>query len=57
MAMSEDDIHKTAFRAGSSGLYEFTCMPFGLSNIGCKLLLTHGDVSGRPAIFNTPVLP
>ena len=24
MAMSEDDIHKTAFHAGSSGLYEFT---------------------------------
>ena len=24
MAMSEADIHKTAFRAGSSGLYEFT---------------------------------
>ena len=25
---------KTAFRAGSSGLYEFTRMPFGLSNVG-----------------------
>ena len=32
MPVEEADIPKTAFRAGSSGLYEFTCMPFGLSN-------------------------
>ena len=41
MPMAELDIHKTAFRAGSSGLYEFTCMPFGLSNSGssfCHLI-------------------
>ena len=30
--MDEVDIHKTAFHVGSSGLYEFTCMPFGLSH-------------------------
>ena len=39
--MAEDDIKKTAFRAGSSGLYEFTYMPFGLSNAGssfCRLM-------------------
>ena len=36
LAMSEADIHKTAFHAGSSGLYEFTCMPFGLSNVGAS---------------------
>ena len=41
LAMDEADIHKTAFCAGSSGLYEFTCMPFGLSNSGasfCRLM-------------------
>ena len=27
---------KTAFCAGSSGLYKFTCMPFGLSNVGAS---------------------
>ena len=41
MAMEEEDIEKTAFRAGSSGLYEFTRMPFGLTNAGasfCRLM-------------------
>ena len=41
MAMEEEDIEKTAFRAGSSGLYEFTLMPFGLTNAGasfCRLM-------------------
>ena len=32
MPVEEADIPKTAFRAGSSGLYEFTHMPFGLCN-------------------------
>ena len=36
MAMEEEDIHKMAFRAGSSGLYEFTRMPFGLTNAGAS---------------------
>ena len=36
LAMHEADIHKTAFRAGSSGLYEFTHMPFRLSNVGAS---------------------
>ena len=34
MAMQEEDIPKTAFCAGSSGLYEFTGMPFRLTNAG-----------------------
>ena len=34
LAMEEGNIEKTAFRASSSGLYEFTPMPFGLSNAG-----------------------
>ena len=41
LAMAEDDIKKTTFRAGSSGLYEFTWITFGLSNVGssfCRLL-------------------
>ena len=41
LAMEESDIKKTAFRAGSMGLYEFTHMPFGLSNVGssfCHLM-------------------
>ena len=41
LAMEEEDIQKTAFRAGSSGLFEFTRMPFGLTNAGasfCRLM-------------------
>ena len=41
MTMGEADIPKTAFRAGSSGLYKFTQMPFGLTNVGasfCRLM-------------------
>ena len=34
MQVAESDIHKTAFRAGSCDLYEFTCMLFRLSNSG-----------------------
>ena len=41
MVMEEADIPKTTFRAGSSGLYQFTRMPFGLTNAGvsfCRLM-------------------
>ena len=34
LAMEHGNIQKTAFRASSSDLYEFTHMPFGLSNAG-----------------------
>ena len=34
MPVAESDIHKMAFIAGSSVLYEFTHMPFRLSNSG-----------------------
>ena len=34
--MDEADIYKTAFCTGSSSLYEFTCMPFGLSNVSAS---------------------
>ncbi len=32
VAIEEEDIPKTAFRAGTGGLYEYLRMPFGLSN-------------------------
>ena len=41
LAMAEDDSKKTTFRADSSGLHEFTPMPFGLSNARssfCRLM-------------------
>ena len=41
LAIAEDDIKKNTFRTGSSGLYEFTHMPFGLPNAGssfCRLM-------------------
>ena len=36
LAMYKADIMKTAFHTGSSGLYEFIHMPFGLSNVGAS---------------------
>ena len=39
--MAEEDIKKTIFRVGSSGLYEFTHMCLSLSNAGscfCRLM-------------------
>ena len=41
LAVTEDDIKKTAFRASSSGLYKFTHMIFGLSKARsglCRLM-------------------
>ena len=56
MAMEEEDIEKTVFCAGSCGLYEFTCMPFGLNQRGRILLQTHGNVYWGPAIHYVTVL-
>ena len=36
MAMEEEHMKKTACRAGLSGLYEFTRMPFGLTDAGAS---------------------
>ena len=57
LAMNEADIHKTAFHAGSSGLYEFTHMPFGLSNTVASFCHLMADVPWRSAVPDTPVLP
>ena len=41
LAMARDEIKKTAFRAGSLGLYKCTDMPFCLVNAGssfCRLM-------------------
>ena len=55
LAMDEADIHKTAFCAGSSGLYEFTSMPFGLSNAGasfcCLMEMCLGDQQYLTLLF------
>ena len=55
MAMEEEDMKKTAFRAGSSGLYEFTHMPFGLTNAGasfCRLMeMCIGDQQYNTLLF------
>ena len=41
LVMEKNNIKKTAFRSGSTGLYEFICMLLGLSNEGssfCHLM-------------------
>ena len=56
MAMEEEDIEKTAFRAGSSGLYKFTRMPFGLTNAGASFCRPPGNVYRGPTIRYVTVL-
>ena len=56
MAMEEADIPKTAFRAGSSGLFEFTRMPFGLTNAGASFCRLMEMVIRAPAVCNPVVL-
>ena len=47
MPVKEGDVPETAFRAGSSGLYKVSQMPFGLSNSGssfcCMIEMCLGD--------------
>ena len=47
MPVDEADIHRTAFQAGSSGLYKFTRMPYGLLDSGssfcCPMEMCLGD--------------
>ena len=57
MPEEEADIPKTTYGAGSSGLYEFIHMPFGLSKLWVQFLLPHGNVSRRSAICYSPALP
>ena len=55
MVMNEADIHKTAFHVGSSGLYEFTRMSFGISNGGasfcCLMEMCLGDQQYLTLLF------
>ena len=55
LAMDEADIHKTAFHAGLSGLYEFTRMLFSLSNVGasfcCLMEMCLGDQQYLTLLF------
>ena len=55
LAMDEADILKTAFHAGSSGLYKFTDMPFGISNSGasfcCLMEMCLGDQQYLTLLF------
>ena len=46
LAMAKEDIKKTAFRVGSSGLYEFTHMPCELSNTGSSFSHLMGQSLG-----------
>ena len=50
MAMEEEDIEKTAFCAGSSGLYAFTRMPFGLTKL--FILETDASLKGLGAVLS-----
>ena len=53
LAMDEADIHKTAFRAGLSGLFDFTHMPFGLSNMRASFVISWRCVLGINSISHS----
>ena len=56
MPVEEADIPKTAFRAGSSGLYEFT-YAIRVVQLWVQFLSPHGNVSRRSAICYSPAIP
>ena len=56
MAMEKVDILKTAFCTGSSGLYEFTHMPFRLTNAGASFCHLIEMCIGGPAIHHFVIL-
>ena len=55
VAIHEDDIQKTAFRAGTGGLFEYLRMPFGLSNAPATFQRLMESVMGD-LNFNTLLL-
>ena len=57
MPVEEADIPKTAFRAGSSGLYEFYSYAIWVVQLRFQFLLPHGNVSRRSAICHSPAIP
>ena len=60
MAMEEADIPKTAFHAGSSGLFKFTHMPFGITNTRasfCRLMeMVIGDQQFVTLLFYLDII-
>ena len=55
LAMAGDDIKKTTFIAGSSGLYEFTHMPFGLFNAGSNFFRLMEQCLGDQQFVTLPL--
>ena len=47
-----EDIKKTAFRVGSSGLYEFTHMPLWTIQCRIQLQLSYGAMSWRLTVYH-----
>ena len=57
MSVEEVDIPKLHLGAGSSGLYKFTHMPFGLSNSRSSFCCLMEMCLGDPTICNAPIIP
>ena len=55
LGMAEDDFNKTAFQAGSSGLYKFTHMHFGLSNARSSFCRLMGHCLGDQQFVTLPL--